>query len=87
MKCPHCGATHIKTIETRQTTSYAVSRKRACAICGEKWATAEIVVQRRHWASLSHPRGGKGGIFGVSPPLLSRLQELSLRLYSEESAD
>lgn len=47
MKCPNCGNTQDKVIDTRQNNDKTiVRRRRECLSCGEKFSTHEIIDMR-----------------------------------------
>jgi transcriptional regulator NrdR family protein len=41
MKCPSCGASHIKVTATRRPDPLSVVRMRKCLICSHPWLTRE----------------------------------------------
>ncbi len=42
MQCPHCGDTHHKVIDTRDTAD-AIRRRRQCEVCGGRFTTYEHI--------------------------------------------
>lgn len=43
MKCPGCGYTESKVIDSRPTDNYSIRRRRECLSCGRRFTTYEIV--------------------------------------------
>lgn len=42
MQCPHCGDTHHKVIDTRETGD-AIRRRRQCEVCNQRFTTYEHI--------------------------------------------
>jgi transcriptional repressor NrdR len=43
MKCPYCGSENLKTLETRDSMSNAVRRRKECGDCGKRFTSYEYV--------------------------------------------
>lgn len=48
MKCPYCGAPHteLKIVSTDHSPDHT-RRRRECAVCNQRFSTAELVVKDR----------------------------------------
>ena len=43
MKCPSCGYTESKVIDSRPTENYNIRRRRECMSCGKRFTTFEVI--------------------------------------------
>ena len=43
MKCPNCGETDSKVIDSRPTENSSIRRRRECVKCGKRFTTYEII--------------------------------------------
>ena len=43
MKCPNCGHTESKVIDSRPTENSSIRRRRECLECGKRFTTYEII--------------------------------------------
>jgi transcriptional repressor NrdR len=43
MKCPYCGSSDVKTLETRDSPDNTIRRRKECAKCGKRFTTYEYV--------------------------------------------
>ena len=43
MKCPYCGSTEFKTLETRDSPDNTTRRRKECINCGKRFTTYEYV--------------------------------------------
>ena len=43
MKCPYCGSSVFKTLETRDSPDNATRRRKECVNCGKRFTTYEYV--------------------------------------------
>ena len=43
MKCPYCGSSDFKTLETRDSPDNATRRRKECIACGRRFTTYEYV--------------------------------------------
>ena len=43
MKCPYCGSTDSKTLETRDSPDNTTRRRKECIACGKRFTTYEYV--------------------------------------------
>ena len=43
MKCPNCGSTKDKVIDSRPTENSSIRRRRECLACGHRFTTYEII--------------------------------------------
>ena len=44
IKCPNCKSQNCKSLETRQTESGRIRRRKECYSCGYKFTTYEVVM-------------------------------------------
>ncbi len=44
MKCPHCGETDTKVIDTLHETGGSIRRRRECNKCGKRFSTVERAI-------------------------------------------
>lgn len=43
MKCPYCGSSELRVLDTRPTSSNTmVHRRRECCACRRRWSTYEV---------------------------------------------
>lgn len=43
MKCPNCGETESKVVDSRPTENSSIRRRRECLACGRRFTTYEII--------------------------------------------
>ena len=43
MKCPNCGETESKVVDSRPTENSSIRRRRECLSCGRRFTTYEII--------------------------------------------
>ena len=43
MKCPYCGSESIRTLETRDSQSNTIRRRKECLNCGRRFTTYEYI--------------------------------------------
>jgi hypothetical protein len=82
MKCPSCGASWHRVVETRQTDQWSISRRRKCNACDHLFFTAEVAVHPDNAGYRANR--GKGGTrrnydFGVNADLLRLLALMGSR--------
>lgn len=86
MKCPQCGASWHRVLETRQTDQWSISRRRKCNGCDHVFFTAEVAVHPEN-AGYRAKRGGtrRNYDFGVSLDLLRHLALIASRPLTKAS--
>lgn len=46
MNCPECKQPQAKTLSTRHTDDFTISRLRKCCLCGHQWSSLEISLDK-----------------------------------------